>query len=91
VLRQAVLTWDLLILGWGRPGGPSVFDLAVWELYLNVFWNIMMTQVGLFYSSFFVLTSGLVRQNDALAFLDERSKETPRIPQAQVKAMLGLD
>jgi len=34
----------------------------------------------------------LVRQNDELmAFLAERSKETARIPQSQVKVMLGLD
>jgi len=34
----------------------------------------------------------LVRQNDELmAFLAERSKETERIPQSQVKVMLGLD
>ncbi len=34
----------------------------------------------------------LVRQNDELmAFLAERSKETERIPQAQVKAVPGLN
>jgi len=34
----------------------------------------------------------LVRQNDELmAFLAERSKETERIPQSQVRAMLDLD
>jgi len=40
----------------------------------------------------FVQKVALVRQNDELmAFLAERSKETERIPQSQVKVMLGLD
>lgn len=34
----------------------------------------------------------LVRQNDELmALLAERSKKTERLPQSQVKALLGLD
>ena len=40
----------------------------------------------------FAAEVALVRQNDELtAFLADRSKETERIPQSQVKLMLGLE
>ena len=72
----------------------ALLDLAKDEMVLlttSEGREFILTEVGLVEDDSAAEIEGLSRNRDFMAFLEQRSQETKRVPLAEVKKRLGLD